>query len=90
MMGMGLNCTVLSYIDSVDFGMQCDPELIANPWAITDRIPDALAQLLKAGTPKPAVRPRAKQTPAPRATRPVKVTATKAAKSARVAKAAKG
>ncbi len=48
MMGMGLNCTVLSYIDSVDFGLQCDPELISDPWAISAHIPDALKELTKA------------------------------------------
>jgi WS/DGAT/MGAT family acyltransferase len=48
MMGMGLNCTVMSYIDSVDFGLQCDPELIADPWAISAQIPDALEELTKA------------------------------------------
>jgi WS/DGAT/MGAT family acyltransferase len=48
MMGMGLNCTVMSYIDSVDFGLQCDPELIADPWAISAHIPDALRELTKA------------------------------------------
>lgn len=47
MMGMGLNCTVLSYIDSVDFGLQCDPELVADPWAISGHIPDALRELMK-------------------------------------------
>lgn len=54
MMGMGLNCTVLSYIDSVDFGLQCDPELVADPWAISDHIPDALRELLKAKPTKAA------------------------------------
>jgi len=48
MMGIGLNCTVLSYIDSVDFGLQCDPELISDPWAISSHIPDALKELTKA------------------------------------------
>lgn len=48
MMGMGLNCTVLSYIDSVDFGVQCDPELISDPWAISSHIPDAMRELTKA------------------------------------------
>lgn len=47
MMGMGLNCTVLSYIDSVDFGLQCDPELVSDPWEISAHIPDALTELLK-------------------------------------------
>jgi WS/DGAT/MGAT family acyltransferase len=49
MMGMGLNFTVMSYIDSVDFGMQCDPTLVPDPWAITDRLPEALTELGKTG-----------------------------------------
>ena len=53
MMGMGLNCTVMSYIDSVDFGLQCDPELVPDPWPIIERIPDGLAELTKAMTAKP-------------------------------------
>lgn len=53
MMGMGLNCTVLSYIDSVDFGLQCDPELVSDPWEISTHIPDALRELLKVKPTKP-------------------------------------
>src|ERR1700694_916639 len=49
MMGMGLNFTVMSYIDSVDFGLQCDPMLLPDPWVISDRVPDALAELTKTG-----------------------------------------
>lgn len=51
MMGMGLNCTVMSYMDSVDFGIQCDPTLIPDPWAISAYIPDALRELSKAAKP---------------------------------------
>lgn len=54
MMGMGLNCTVLSYIDSVDFGLQCDPELVSDPWAISAHIPGALAELTKARSAPPS------------------------------------
>ena len=50
MMGMGINCTVMSYMDSVDFGLQCDPELIADPWQISAYIPDALKELSKSVT----------------------------------------
>ena len=57
MMGMGLNCTVMSYIDSVDFGLQCDPELIPDPWAISDHIPDALRELTKAPSAASKARP---------------------------------
>ena len=42
MLGMGLNMTVMSYLDSVDFGLQVDPELVPDPWVISDRIPDVL------------------------------------------------
>lgn len=47
MLGLGLNITVMSYIDSVDFGLQVDPELVPDPWLISDRIPDAMAELTK-------------------------------------------
>jgi diacylglycerol O-acyltransferase len=57
MLGLGLNITVMSYIDSVDFGLQVDPELVPDPWQISDRIPDALAELTKAaGIKKPRTR----------------------------------
>jgi diacylglycerol O-acyltransferase / wax synthase len=49
MLGMGLNITVMSYLDSVDFGFQVDPELVPDPWAMSDRVPDALAELTKVG-----------------------------------------
>lgn len=53
MLGLGLNITVMSYIDSVDFGVQVDPELVPDPWAISDRIPDALNELAKAVVRRP-------------------------------------
>jgi diacylglycerol O-acyltransferase len=52
MLGLGLNVTVMSYIDSVDFGLQVDPELVPNPWVISDRIPEALDELLKSTAPR--------------------------------------
>ncbi len=48
MLGMGLNITVMSYLDSVDFGVQVDPELVPDPWRISARVPDALVELGKA------------------------------------------
>lgn len=54
--GMGLNITLLSYIDRVDFGLHVDPELVSDPWLIADGIPQALAELMKAaglGDPTP-------------------------------------
>lgn len=47
MMGMGLNCTALSYLNDVHIGVQCDPTLIPDPWLIADGIPEALAELRK-------------------------------------------
>jgi diacylglycerol O-acyltransferase / wax synthase len=61
MLGLGLNITVMSYIDSVDFGVQVDPVLVRDPWQISDRIPDALAELTKAAGIRQTKRaPRAK------------------------------
>jgi WS/DGAT/MGAT family acyltransferase len=50
MLGLGLNVTVMSYLDSVDFGIQVDPELVPDPWTISDRIPEALEELVKAAS----------------------------------------
>ena len=46
--GMGLNITLLSYMDRIDFGLHVDPELVSDPWQIAEAIPLALAELLKA------------------------------------------
>jgi diacylglycerol O-acyltransferase len=45
---LGLNITLMSYGDRVDFGITVDPDLIGDPWIIANGIPDALAELLKA------------------------------------------
>lgn len=58
--GMGINTTVFSYIDRIDFGIHVDPDLVPDPWAIADAIPDALAELLKEsklGDPTPVEDP---------------------------------
>ena len=60
MLGLGLNVTVMSYLDSVDFGLQVDPELVPDPWTISDRIPDALEELVKAAGIR-GKRPRARR-----------------------------
>jgi WS/DGAT/MGAT family acyltransferase len=46
--GMGVNITVLSYIDRLDFGVHVDPDLVPDPWAIAEGVPEALAELLEA------------------------------------------
>jgi hypothetical protein len=56
MEGMGVNATVISYKDRIDFGFHVDPELVPDPWAIADRVPAAVEELLKAsklGKPTP-------------------------------------
>ncbi len=45
--GMGVNATVFSYLDRVDFGIHVDPDLVPDPWAIAESVPDALAELMK-------------------------------------------
>jgi WS/DGAT/MGAT family acyltransferase len=46
--GCGLNITLLSYQDHVDFGIATCPDVIADGWKLAEGIPDALAVLLKA------------------------------------------
>jgi len=46
--GGGLNMTVMSYIDRLDFGLQACPELVPDLWAIADGLHDALEELAKA------------------------------------------
>ena len=48
MAGAGLNITVLSYLDSVGFGLIGCRELVPDIERIAAHVPDALAELLKA------------------------------------------
>ncbi len=48
MPGMGLNITVLSYVDRVDFGFTVDPDLVPDPWYLSDGIPMAIEELKEA------------------------------------------
>jgi WS/DGAT/MGAT family acyltransferase len=43
--GSGVNCTVLSTADQLDFGFMACPDLMPDPWDLADRIPPALAEL---------------------------------------------
>jgi diacylglycerol O-acyltransferase len=43
---MGLNITLYTFGDRVDFGIHVDPDLIADPWAIAEAIPRALDDLM--------------------------------------------
>jgi WS/DGAT/MGAT family acyltransferase len=46
--GGGLNITVMSYMDSLDFGFLVCPELIPDPWRLADAMHEAMEQLTKA------------------------------------------
>ena len=43
--GSGLNMTVMSYREQLDFGLQGDPELLGDPWVLAGHLEDALAEL---------------------------------------------
>ena len=43
--GAGLNMTVMSYQDQLDFGLQGDPALLGDPWVLAGFLEDALAEL---------------------------------------------
>jgi len=45
---IGLNITILSHVDQIDFGLVSCPELMPDLWDLTDEIPDALAELISA------------------------------------------
>ena len=46
--GSGLNATVLSYIDTIDFGFMSCRESVPDPARIADGVPQALRELKKA------------------------------------------
>ena len=46
--GGGLNVTVLSYLDHIDFGFVVCPELVEDPWKLADATSAAFTELEKA------------------------------------------
>ena len=57
---MGVNITLLSNGDRIDFGVISDPDLVSDPFLIADGIPAALKELLAAaslGEPTPVIDP---------------------------------
>ena len=57
---MGLNVTLFSYMDRLDFGFHVDHDLVDDPWTIARRLPDALAELMASaglGSPTPVEDP---------------------------------
>ena len=52
--GMGLNITVLSYMDRIDIGLTSDPELVPDLWHMAELLPAALDELMQASGLGPA------------------------------------
>jgi WS/DGAT/MGAT family acyltransferase len=46
--GTGVNITVFSYLDHIDFGFMVDRDLVPEPWALADGVGGALDELLAA------------------------------------------
>jgi WS/DGAT/MGAT family acyltransferase len=63
--GVGLNMTVMSYKDNVDFGVVADKDQIDDVWPLVENVRTALAGLEKAVLPKP--KPKRRSTPAKKA-----------------------
>jgi diacylglycerol O-acyltransferase len=62
--GGGLNITVLSYLDQVDFGFVVCPEIVEDPWLLADATSEAFTELHKAATRKVPPRKRTSRTEA--------------------------
>jgi hypothetical protein len=48
---IGINVTVLSYTDSVGFGLMTCPDLVPDPWFLADGIRPARAELVQPSRP---------------------------------------
>lgn len=60
--GMGLNVTVISYLDRIDVGILADPDLVPDIWVLAGEVPAALGELMDAsglGQPTPVEVPLA-------------------------------
>jgi WS/DGAT/MGAT family acyltransferase len=54
--GMGVNITVFTYLDRMDFGIHVDPDLVPDPWVMADGVTEALTELMlesDLGSPTP-------------------------------------
>ncbi len=52
--GSGLNMTVMSYLDQLDFGLLACPDVLDDVWAVADGLHAALAELVEATGVTPA------------------------------------
>lgn len=50
LMGCGINITLVSYQDRVEFAVAACPDIVEDPWELVEAIPEALAVLRKAAT----------------------------------------
>lgn len=48
--GAGVNVTVMSYLDQLDFGVVSCPALLSDPWEVADGLAESLAELVKAAS----------------------------------------
>ena len=88
MEGSGLNITVLSYKDSLDFGFMADSELVPDVWSLADHVREAFEEL-KAAAASVATAAPAKKAAARKPAAKKRAAATKpAAKKAPAKKAA--
>jgi len=54
--GTGLNMTVMSYLDQLDFGLLACPDVLKDVWAVADHLHDSLDELLeRAGVTEKAI-----------------------------------
>jgi diacylglycerol O-acyltransferase / wax synthase len=69
--GVGLNITVMSYLDHLDFGIVADRDQIDDVWTVMDRLAGALDELTEAVLGKAGKRRAKRAAPArPKASRP--------------------
>jgi hypothetical protein len=57
---LGLNITLFSYEDRIDFGLHMDPDLVDDPWELAEGIPLSLEELFAAsglGSPSSVTSP---------------------------------
>jgi diacylglycerol O-acyltransferase len=57
--GVGLNITVMSYLDHLDFGVVADRDSVDDAWSLIEGLRHALDELTEA-VPRPAPAPRSR------------------------------
>lgn len=83
--GGGLNMTVMSYQDSMDFGLVACPDVVDDVWAIADHLGEALEELVKAAAQASGQRAASTMSTTP-TTPTARATARKATRAKKAAK----